>query len=154
MNFRPCDGEQSHFAVHSELPGEVVAFYIPDRHLHDIARSEGIERKPALTRQLLPDDPVLRQALLTVASCDPHRPGTDNRADEAARRLILRLTEVSGGGSPDWHDDASVFDRRTMIDLVTYIDSHLTIVPSLNEMGWRVGLSPSHFAKSFGTPPD
>jgi AraC-like DNA-binding protein len=149
IHFRPCDGERSHFVIHSESPGDVVAFYIPDRHLHEIACSEGIERRPALRRQLLPGDPVLRQALLTVASCDPHCPGTIGRADEAARSLILRLAAMSGGGSPDWHDDTSVFDRWTMDDLVAYIDAHLVVAPSLSDMGWRVGLSPSHFAKKF-----
>jgi len=29
LHFRPCDGEHSHFAIHSESPGEAVAFYIP-----------------------------------------------------------------------------------------------------------------------------
>jgi AraC-like DNA-binding protein len=149
LHFRPCDGEHSHFAIHSESPGEAVAFYIPDRHLHGIAHSEGIERRIEFRRQLLPDDRVLRQALLTVASCDPHCPEAAGCADEAARRLILRLTEISGGGSPDWHDDASVFERRTLLDLVAYIDDNLRIAPSLSDMGWRVGVSPSHFAKKF-----
>lgn len=149
LHFRPCDGEHSHFVIHTESPGDVVGFYIPDRHLREIARTEGIERQPAWRRQLLPNDLVLQQALLTVASCDPHCPETADRADEAARRLILRLTEISGGGSPDWHDDASVFDRWTMDDLVAYIDAHLVVAPSLSDMGWRVGVSPSHFAKKF-----
>jgi AraC family transcriptional regulator len=149
LHFRPCDGEHSHFVVHSESPGDVVAFYIPDHHLHGIAHSEGIERLPAWRRQLIPNDPVLRQALLTMASCDSLCPGSAGRADEAARRLILRLTEISGGGSPDWHNDASVFDRRTMDDLVASIDAHLVVAPSLSDLGWRVGVSPSHFAKKF-----
>lgn len=149
LHFRPCDGEHSHFVVHTESPGDVVAFYIPDRHLHEIANGEGIERRPTWRRQLIPDDAVLRQALLTVATCDPHCPGSYGHADEAARRLILRLTEISGGGLPDWHDDASVFERRTMDDLVAYIDAHLALAPSLGDMGWRVGISPSHFAKKF-----
>lgn len=149
LNFRPCDGEHSHFAVHSESPGTVVAFYIPNRHLHDIARSEGIERHHDLRRQLLPADPVLRQAFLTVATCNPHGPGDVARADEAARRLVLRLTELSGGRLPDWQDDTSIFRRRTMDDLVGYIDAHLAVAPSLSDMGWRVGVSPSHFAKKF-----
>lgn len=149
LHFRPCDGEHSHFAIHSESPGDVVAFYIPDRHLQEVTRGEGIERRPALRRQFLPDDPVLRQAFLTVASCDTHCPETAGGADEAARRLILRLTEISGGGSPDWYEDASVFEGRTMDDLVAYIDAHLVAAPSLSDMGWRVGLSPSHFAKKF-----
>jgi AraC-like DNA-binding protein len=149
MHFRPCDGEHSHFVVDSESPGDAVGCYIPDHHLREIARSEGIDRQLEWRRQLLPDDTILRQALVTVAFCDRHSPGTTGHADEAARRLILRLTELSGGGSPDWHDDASVFDRRTMDDLVAYIDAHLAVAPSLSDMAWRVGISPSHFAKKF-----
>jgi AraC-like DNA-binding protein len=149
LHFRPCDGEHSQFFIHTESPGDVVACYIPDRHLREITRSEGIERQPDWRRWLLPDDPILRPAMLTVCSCDPHSPGAANPADEAARHLILRLVELSGGGSPDWRDDASVFDRRTMNDLVAYLDAHLAIAPSLSDLGWRVGLSPSHFAKKF-----
>ena len=73
----------------------------------------------------------------------------DARADEAARRLILRLAELCGGEKPDWHDDASTFNSRTLGQLVEYIDGHLTIAPSLGDMAIRVGLSPSHFAKKF-----
>lgn len=32
---------------------------------------------------------------------------------------------ISTGGLSDWHDDASVFDRRPMDDRVGYIDAHL-----------------------------
>ena len=149
LHFRPCDGEQSHFVIHTESPGDVLACYIPDHHLHEVARSEGIDRRPGWRRKLLPADTILRRAMLTVFSCHAHFHGTTDHADEAARRLILRLTELSGGGLPDWHDDASVFDRRTIEDLVAYIDAHLLRAPSLSEMGWRVGISPSHFAKKF-----
>lgn len=149
MHFRPCDGAHSHFIVSTESPGDVVACYIPDHHLQEIAHGEGIERQPVWRRLLLPDDTLLRQTLMTVCACATHNPGSIGHADEAARRLILRLIELSGGGSPDWHNDASVFDRRTMDDLVAYVDAHLSIAPSVCEMGWRVGLSPGHFAKKF-----
>ncbi|MFM8493965.1 MAG: helix-turn-helix transcriptional regulator [Planctomycetia bacterium] len=36
-----------------------------------------------------------------------------------------------------------------MVDLVEHIDSHLAVAPSLSDMGWRVGISPSHFARKF-----
>lgn len=127
----------------------MVACYIPPGHLHEITSSEGIERRPDWRRLLLPDDTILRQALLTVSCCDSLSPGTAGHADEAARRLILRLTELAGGGVPYWHDDASVFDRGTMDDLAGYVDAHLVTAPSLTDMGIRVGISPSHFARKF-----
>lgn len=70
-------------------------------------------------------------------------------ADAAARRLLLRLVELDGGGVPDWNDDASVFDARTLANLISHIDEYLRVEPSLSEMAVRVGLSPSHFAKKF-----
>lgn len=149
LHFRLCDGEHSNFIVHTESPGDVVGCYIPERHLHEITRSEGIERQPDWRRLLLPDDTMLRQAMLAVSSCYGHAAGISGHADEAARHLILRLAELSGGGSPDWHNDASVFDGRTMDELVAYIDASLMIAPCLSDMGRRVGLSPSHFAKKF-----
>jgi len=69
--------------------------------------------------------------------------------DEVARRLVLRLAQLSGCVTPDWHNDASVFDRRTLLNLVDYIDDHLRIAPSLADMALLAGMSPSHFAKKF-----
>lgn len=50
---------------------------------------------------------------------------------------------------PDRQDDTSVFEPHAIKDLVEYIDAHLRIAPSLAEMGLRVGLSPSRFARKF-----
>jgi len=79
----------------------------------------------------------------------PDGDAEDLRKDEAARRLVLRLFELAGAGTPDWNDDASIFDRRTLLGLTAYLDEHLRIAPSLSDMSIRVGMSPSHFAKKF-----
>ena len=62
---------------------------------------------------------------------------------------LLRLLQLSGRGVPEWHADGSVFDRRTLGQLVAYIDAHLKIAPCLSDMCLRVGISPSHFARKF-----
>ena len=46
-------------------------------------------------------------------------------------------------------DDVSIFDRHALARIVEHIDAHLQIAPSASEIGARVGLSPSHFAKKF-----
>lgn len=149
LHFRPCEGEHDHFLIHTAAPGDVVALYIPEHHLCDVAAGEGVTRKPEWRRHLLADDAILRQAMLALLSSHGLPDGSPARADEAARRIVLRLSELSGGGMPDWHDDASAFDRRTMHAIVDYLDAHLRVAPSLGDMGWRVGLSPSHFARKF-----
>jgi len=65
------------------------------------------------------------------------------RKDEAARRLLFRLQELSGGGVPDWHADASVFHRAEMQQFVDYIDAHLRLAPTLSAMALMAAVSPS-----------
>ena len=69
--------------------------------------------------------------------------------DDAARSLVLRLAELMGAERPDWHYDESCFPRRTLDDLVSYMDAHLRIAPTAGEMAALCGLSPSHFARKF-----
>lgn len=69
--------------------------------------------------------------------------------DETARRLILRISQLNGDGMPDWHDDSSLFDTRTLLALTSYVDDHLHFAPSLSDMASLVGMSPSHFARKF-----
>jgi AraC family transcriptional regulator len=95
-------------------------------------------------------DAVMRDCMVRLAATPTadHTAG-DVGIDEVARRLILRIVKLTGGGKPDWHDDASVFDRRTLLNLVAYVDQHLSIAPSLSDMAVLAGMSPSHFAKKF-----
>ena len=84
-----------------------------------------------------------------TAPARPDGDAEDLRKDEVARRLVLRLFELSGAGTPDWNDDVSIFDRRTLGGLTAYVDEHLRNAPSLGDMSMRVGMSPSHFSKKF-----
>lgn len=150
VHFRPCDGEWNDFVVQAAESGEVFACFIPAGQMAEIACTEALQcDDEGWPRLLVHDDAVLQRALLTLAECRACPGESVGRADEAARRLVLRLVELSGGGRPDWHADASVFDTRTLAHLVGYVDAHLKLAPSLGEMGLRTGLSPSHFARKF-----
>lgn len=124
--------------------------FVPMRHLNEATAAENMNCRVEYHRLLVHDDPILRSCMLRLANPAPeHDCNNHHEMDEVARRLILRLVRLSGGGTPDWHDDVSIFDRRTLKHLVEYIDAHLRIAPSLEELARRVGLSPSHFAKKF-----
>lgn len=150
VNFTPFDGEQHDFvtAMSPDFVSEV--FFIPDRHLRTCLASEGMQPCGVLHHELARCDSVLQSCMTRLArDTDAHADNGDSRKDEAARRLVLRLVELNGGGVPDWNNDASKFSAQTMQYLVDYIDEHLLISPSLSELGMRVGLSPSHFARKF-----
>ena len=95
------------------------------------------------------EDAELQWCMMRLACRLPEDENAAGVADEASRRLVLRLVQLSGGGTPDWRDDSSTFDRQTLDRLLEYIDAHLKIEPCLTDMAMRVGLSPSHFAKKF-----
>ncbi|MFM8415294.1 MAG: helix-turn-helix domain-containing protein [Planctomycetota bacterium] len=148
VHFLPADGEDRTFVTTMSPDFQSQVFLIPRRHLEACLNSEGLAEPAELRRLLAHDDPIL-QACLTRLAATVARADADVAADEAARRFVLRLAECAGGRRPDWHADASFFDRRTLSNLVHYIDEHLRIAPSLAEMALMVGLSPSHFAKKF-----
>lgn len=150
VHFVPADHERHAFVTTTPATFESVVFCIPLHHLDASARADGIAVPTEWRRLLAADDAVLRACVLRLAGAG--RTGgsdADSRLDEAARRLVLRLVELTGGGRPDWHDDASVFDRRTLDAVVAAIDGRLRNGPSLAELGHLVGLSPSHFARKF-----
>jgi len=146
----PADGDQHTYLMDSEAGCDLFAVLIPPSHLTTVIEAEALkesnEWKPLFGMQ----DPVMRDCMtrlsITPASQDT---ADDLGIDEVARRLILRLVELTGGGRPDWHDDASVFDRRTLFNIVAHIDEHHRIAPSLSDLAMLAGLSPSHFAKKF-----
>ena len=150
VNFRPADGE-SHTDVGRAVE-DVLAYTIvlPQAHLDILAAEDHAPASIEYHGLLLESDMVLQSCMTELfQSAGDLRQKADFGQDETARRLVLRLVRLSGGATPDWHDDASVFDRRTMDNLVEHIDGHLKVASSVSEMGLRVGLSPSHFAKKF-----
>ena len=150
VNFFPRDGEQHTFLLSQEPFLDMPVFLIPDAHLRDCLNSDHHEYRAGMRQHTFHDDAVLQSCLRRLAS--PRQPNADDsgiQIEEAARRLVLRITELTGGGRPDWHDDESVFEPRVLRHLVNEIDEHLRIEPMLSDMAILVGLSPSHFAKKF-----
>ena len=150
VHFLPATGESftAVYAAQHEYRG--VVFAIPEGHLRVIVEAETLKPRSSLRRIFARDDVVLESCMdQLMAPVRPHGDAEDLRKDEVARRLVLRLFELSGAGTPDWNDDASIFDRRALIGLTAYVDEHIRITPSLSDMSTRLGMSPSHFAKKF-----
>jgi AraC-like DNA-binding protein len=124
---------------------------IPTTEKAEIAAAEGTDPLAQVRpRPLLASEDVeLTWCMANLASRNLGDGRATGSEDETSRQLILRLVALSGGGTPDWHADGSMFDRRVLEHLIEYVDAHLKITPSLSEIGLRVGLSPSHFAKKF-----
>lgn len=151
FHYLPADDE-SHTIVASAVSGiRSYTVFVPPQHITEVAAADQLGIRPELRRLLVHDDPVLQKCLGQLAMTGSMDEASDARAeaDEAARTLVLRLIQLSGGGTPEWHSDDSTFTWRTLRHLVSHIDEHLRITPSLTDMGLLVGLSPSHFAKKF-----
>lgn len=150
VHFIPADDRQHTFVTSMSPHFVSEVLLLPRPHLDAYLASEHVEPRAGRRRLLAPDDLVLRSCMTRLAH-DGLQRGADRDGfrDAAARRLVLRLVELSGGGRPDWHRDESTFDARTITRLAEYVDAHLRIGPSLSDLAPRVGLSPSHFAKKF-----
>ena len=150
MHFLPADGESHTILADVDRVALAYTLFLPRGHLDAVTAADHVPACVEYNRLVIQDDAVLRSCMIRIAKPTPASDACSGAAqDEAARRLVLRLVELSGGGRPDWGDDASVFDRRTLGNVVEYIDAHLKIPPCLSDLGTRVGLSPSHFAKKF-----
>ncbi len=123
---------------------------IPPSHLTTVSEAEGFKPVNEWTPMFGRQDAVMRDCMASLAATPTSQDmAGDVGIDEVARRLVLRLVELNGGGKSDWHDDASLFDRRTLLNFVAYLDEHLRVAPSLSDMAVIAGVSPSHFAKKF-----
>ena len=149
VHFFPADGAHHTFIATMSADFRAHVVLLPTGHLSQMLDSEGLDGTRGLERILTPDDAILRASIARLLSHDRSDGGFDAAHDEAARRLVLRLAQLSGGGEPDWYDDASVFDRRSLDDLVGFLDSRLAIPPTVTEASALTGLSPSHFARKF-----
>jgi AraC-like DNA-binding protein len=150
VHFLPSDDAQHTFVTAMSPDCVSHVLLLPRSHVNDFLSSEHMDRRAEHHRLLAPDDGVLQACMKRIFVAGQTDDAMhDGACDEAARRLILRLAELCGAGRPDWHDDTSVFDRRTLAHLVEHVDEHLKLSPSLDDMGLRTGLSPSHFARKF-----
>lgn len=149
IHFVPADDKTHTVLVEQPTPYEWFTLLLPPQHINDFYGDEGLRPCGSLHELRVNDDRVLQSCVMHLSTRNVDDDNQDRHKDEWARRLVLRLRELTGGGTPDWHDDASVFERRTLLHLVAYVDEHLRIAPTLGDMALRVGMSPSHFAKKF-----
>ena len=149
IRFHAPDQKQEIFDGRSIRGCRFYTLMIPAADAEEIAVSEGVETLDRLRPVVVTEDAELQWCMMRLASRQHDHQNAVGPTDEACRRLVLRLAQLSGGGIPDWHDDGSSFDRQALSRLVEYIDAHLRIEPCLTDMSMRVGLSPSHFARKF-----
>lgn len=150
VSFVPPDGEQHTYLMTSDAGCELFVALIPQGHVKQVTALDGVLASHEWSPVLASNDTVVRYCMALLAvGLHAHESDMDVAMDEAARRLILRIAQLNGDGPPDWHDDCSLFDRRTLLGLVAYVDEHLRLGPSLMDMAMREGMSPSHFAKKF-----
>lgn len=150
VHFLPPDDQQHALLAHGPSGYQSFTLLLPRQHLQTVSAEDGMDSAYDLHRLLCDDDRVLQSCMTRLSAPTPHQDSnSEGRKDEAARRLVLRLIELCGGGTPDWQADTSVFDKRTLAHFVEYIDEHLKIAPTMSDMARLVGVSPSHFAKKF-----
>ena len=146
----PADGHRRTLIGEHNPAHDYFTLLIPRRAAGILAESEGtIWTFDDLNCFVFPRDQVLRWCMERLSVPPSGMRDMQLRKDEAARRLLFRLQELSGGGVPDWQSDGSSFDRAEMQRFVDYIDDHLQLAPTLSAMGLMAALSPSHFAKKF-----
>ena len=149
-HFLPADDEHHTFLTKRSTDFISRVLLLPREHFHDCLATEGCDPPSDTRRLLMHDDVTLQDCFSRLFAHDAtEKAAHGGPSEESARRLILRITELAGGGKPDWHDDESVFEARELRYVVGFIDEHLQLAPTLNDVGLLVGLSPSHFAKKF-----
>jgi len=150
VHFHAADGDEHVFITSMSPAVAVEVFVIPPDQLCAALTAEGCAAPDRVHRFVQADDHVLQACLARLAT--NHRAGdasTHVGDDELARRLLLRIGELSGAGLPDWWSDTSSFERPMLARLVAAIDSRLRTPPSVAEMATIAGLSPAHFARKF-----
>ncbi|MFM8893295.1 MAG: hypothetical protein ACKOTB_17060, partial [Planctomycetia bacterium] len=102
VHFLPSDDDRHTFVTSHTADFEYNALVLPRGHVTDILVSEHHAPRFEAHRVLNPHDLNLQDAITRVFDACAHEDHSlVTRADEAARRLILRLTELCGGGKPD-----------------------------------------------------
>ena len=147
IRLNPADGEEHVLIGRSGSRGlRYSTLIVPFSDFQSLAVADGLTMLPELRVFQWPHDSTLQRCLWVLSkSCLD----TDADRDEAARSLVLRVAELTGGGQPEWAADEGCFSSRTLGHLVAYIDSHLRVAPTAADVAMLCGLSPSHFARKF-----
>ncbi len=150
VSYSPADGHRRTLVGEHNPVHDYFTLLIPRQAVDLLAVSEGaVWTFDDLECFVSPDDRVLRWCMERLSVLPSGIRELQLRKDEAARRLLFRLQELGGGGSPDWQADGSVFNRAEMQQFVDYIDAHLRLAPTLSAMALVAAMSPSHFARKF-----
>jgi len=150
VGFFSADNEDHIVASRTDTVAEAFILAIPPAHLQSVAASEGLTPSSELQARPVFHDAII-QALLTRLVTDSSGRSITRGLDAeiAARTLVLRLVQITQGGTPEWQADSSVFDSRSMGQITDYVDAHLQHYVPLSELALLCKTSPSHFAKKF-----
>lgn len=150
LGFFPCDSARHSLSITATDGYRGHALLMPRRHLETVCDAEGVRHTVDLRIM-----PVFRDAVLLACAGrllvgNAHGHLADDVGTEiAARQVIMRLAELSGGRPPDWRKDTSVFEPLVMKRIVERVDAQIASRASLDEISSGFGLSPSHFARKF-----
>lgn len=121
VSFSPADGQRRTLIGKHNPAHDYFTLLIPRRAVGVLAASEGVVWTiDDLNCFLAPDDAVLRWCMERLAVPRSANRELQLRKDEAARRLIFRLQELSDGDVPGWQSDTSVFSSVEMNRFVDY----------------------------------
>lgn len=150
LGFFPGDAATHTFAITAATTFLARELLLPSRHVEGVWEAEDLQRRVTLRAV-----PCFRDAAMRAGVRRLLWGGIDGRLAEdlgseiAARQVLMRLAVITGGRSPEWFRDASVFSPSVMRRIVDRIDAHLGARASLEDMSRGFGLSPSHFARKF-----
>lgn len=150
VGFFPADGEIRSLVGEHNPAHDSFTLLIPRVQAVGIAARAGllwtIDDAPCFVAS---HDAIMQRCMERLAARPSRDTDVEAWKDDAARRLVLRIQELTDGGVPAWHLDTSAFDRVTLLRLVDYVDAHLRLAPTVTAMAMLAALSPSHFARKF-----
>jgi AraC-like DNA-binding protein len=150
VGFFSADNEEHTMASRTDAGAKAFILSIPPAHLQSIAATEGLMSSSALEARPIFHDPIIRSLLARLVTDEPGCSITRGLGAEiAARSLVLRLIEITRGGTPEWSADSGLFDSRSMGHITDYIDANLHHYIPLAVLAELCKTSPSHFAKKF-----
>jgi AraC-like DNA-binding protein len=150
MGFFPCDEAVHGLAITTTEGYRAYTMLLPKLHLSAICESDGLDPGRGLFAIPVFRDALMHASLLRLSEGSGRRDISENIGDEiAARQIVMRLCAISGGKSPDWQKDTSIFSPGVMREIVARVDSQLSSPHSLGQVSSGFGLSPAHFARKF-----
>lgn len=150
LSFCPADRGLHSLGITSAGGYKGCVLLMPVTHLKTVCDTEGARHAETLRMVPVFRDAHLLAYAMRLVSADTIGPvQEDIGAEIAARQLLVRLAVATGGRSPDWISDASVFAPSVMRQIMERVDARLAGHPTLVEMSGGFGLSPSHFARKF-----